>query len=247
MGHEIVLCRAGLKAPLYRNFPAIVHTKAEVERHRGNWGFKLRQLVLADKDDRNREADLFVRRMGPFYSPQVTVTRRGKHYYVRLPPGADVRSRLHFRGMPLDLLTGAGRFGMGPGSEVNGHVYALQGEIVPPLALPPAREALVDLLIRREEVQSAVRSVCCLPDERARRYLDKVAPAEQGKCGSRAAFVAALKCLSLADGDMSRAWGFLVYFNRTRCFPPFDEEREDGPDSLKRKLREARKRWTPKA
>jgi hypothetical protein len=135
---------------------------------------------------------------------------------------------------------------MGPGSVFEGHTYGLQGKIVPPDELPVAREALVTLLTRREEVRARIETVCCLPDESAARYLEKVAPAEQGNNGSRAAFVAALKCLTLAAGDERKAWEFLVYFNRTRCFPPFDEEIEDGPDSLKRKLREAAKVWKPR-
>ena len=61
---------------------------------------------------------------------------------------------------------------MGPGSVFEGHTYGLQGKIVPPDELPVAREALVTLLTRREEVRARIETVCCLPDESAARYLD---------------------------------------------------------------------------
>ena len=85
-----------------------------------------------------------------------------------------------------------------------------------------------------------------MPDERARRYVDRFEASVQGSNGSRALIVALLKILTICRGDPVKAFALARYFNATKCSPPWDEEREDGPDSLKRKLQEALKFWKPR-
>src|SRR5690348_2676251 len=71
------------------------------------------RVLIADKDGRCREADLFTRRFGAFHSPHSVTTRKGRHFYLSLPTGIEAKTRLRFRGMMLDLLCGPGRYVVG--------------------------------------------------------------------------------------------------------------------------------------
>lgn len=250
-GHRVVMTREGTKEPIHRRYFERETDETEIgwwRRRNANWAFLLLGLLIADKDARGRAADLFVRRMGLFYSPMAVRTRRGVHYFARWPEGVVGRSRIQFRGMALDLFTGPTRLAIGPGSVVAGHRYALlpKKEIVGPSELPLARPALVELLVDRpEERRGSIPTAFELPDECARRYVDRLPRSELGKNGSRTLFVACLKILSLTGGDLARAWELVKYFNRSKCDPPWDEEIGTGPDSLRRKLNEARKVWNP--
>lgn len=247
LGYPVAIVRKGEKVPLHKNFPERHVGAAELEwylRHGFNWGIVLRDLVVADLDGESPEIASWVRRWG-LVSPFETTTRRGSHRYFRLPAlTEDVRSRLHASGLPADILTGR-RVAIGPGSVVAGHHYALAdgAVIVAPETLPVFPAEL--LRWQREEVRATAAAVVAMPDGRAQRYVDRFEASVQGSHGSRALIVALLKILTLCGGDAARAWDLARYFNATKCSPPWDEEREDGPDSLKRKLQEALKFWNP--
>jgi hypothetical protein len=195
-----ILHRSG-KEPVFRNWQHRDPTATEIEYHvdrlHRNFGLILDSVIVCDKDGRDREADLFVRRIGPFYSPHVVTTRKGKHYYEALPEGIEARTKLRFRGMMLDLLTGPSRYVVGPGSVVvkdgEPFTYELKGEIVAPGALPQARVALVNLLTETTEkvnqattfprlignVRERIQGIAC-PE----KYVLKV-PSVQGQHGSK--------------------------------------------------------------
>jgi len=61
-------------------------------------------------------------------------------------------------------------------------------------------------------------------------------------------FINILKVFSLAgiEGNIEKAWPYILNLNATKCDPPFDTEIETGPDSAKRKALEALKVWTPR-
>lgn len=251
-GHELVICHEHSKVPIFKNWPERTPDAQEaawwIHRNK-NWAIKAIRLVVVDKDASSRKAYDWMRHRGIWRSPMQVETRRGIHVYFRLPQVAeDVRSRLSFAGLPVDLLTGR-RAAMGPGSTVieDGvpFTYALRegAQIVAPEELPVFP---IDILQPREEVRAGVQLVCTRPERVIEKYLLRIDTSEQGKNGSRACFVAALKCLSLASGDAQKAWEYLVFYNRHRCDPPWDEDAEDGPDSLRRKLREALKVWKPR-
>lgn len=245
--HELVILKPGEKVPLFPRWPEKTPDVDEISYWltRGmNYGVKAKDMVILDKDAADRRAYDWLRHRGLYFgSPWKTETRKGLHIFHRLAEGIEeARSKIHHLGLPVDIITGRNRFVVGPGSKVAGHEYALHGQIVPVNELPDVPR---DLFEKREEVRASIQTVCNVPDERARRYVEKIATSEQTKGGSRAVFVACLKILSLTSGDLARAWDLLVYFNRTRCLPPWDEEAEDGADSLRRKLREARKVWNP--
>lgn len=78
---------------------------------------------------------------------------------------------------------------------------------------------------------------------RARRYLAKVPPAIEGQTGSAAAFLACEHVTRGFDLELEDALEVMADWN-ARCQPPWDTVRDDGPDSLRRKLREARDKGT---
>lgn len=186
-----------------------------------------------DKAEDREEA----RRLGVPPSPQVTITLRGAHEYFR---SALDRS---FKWRNSDIKA-SGQCVIAPTWRADvEHRYRWENGIVPIAELP---ELPVELL-KVEEVRTEVRQALAvaLPDDRARRYIDRIDPAIQGRNGSAAVLRALQKILNLANGDLQTAWGYALYYNRSKCEPPFDEEATEGPDSLSRKLHEALRVWRP--
>lgn len=76
-------------------------------------------------------------------------TSHGVHFYFRLPAVKEVRSRIKFLGMPLDILMG-NRFTLGPGNLLDsaGFRYEIRKgtHLVPPAELPELPASLVSLL-----------------------------------------------------------------------------------------------------
>src|SRR6266545_1030501 len=113
LGHRVAIARKGEKAALHRNFPERWLERDELVwylRREFNWGIVLsgeENLVVGDKDLRQRDADHFVRRMGLFSSPMAVRTARGTHYYARLPEGVRAHTRLNVGSLGVDLLCGA--------------------------------------------------------------------------------------------------------------------------------------------
>jgi hypothetical protein len=246
--HELVILHENSKAPVFNNWqdrsPKASEVEWNIRQLNRNWGIKLRGLVVADKDARSRKAYDWMRLRRIHRSSMEVETRKGVHFFFGLPEATEeVRTRIKFLGLPLDLLTGGNRFVVGAGSEVDGFTYSLRDgcEIKAPDDLP-----LFPVDVFQRNTNTTIETVCQLPDERAKRYVDKIAPSVQGSNGSRALIVACLKILSLTEGDMQRAWELVCYYNAVKCTPPWDQEAENGPDSLKRKLMEARRFWRPK-
>src|SRR5438046_10126572 len=128
-GWRLNILHPNAKNPVFNNWQFRDPDETEIEYHvrhlDRNYGLILDDVLVADKDGRDRNADLFLRRMGPFYSPHVGITRKGKHYYQSLPAGTEAKTRLRFRGMMLDLLCGSSRYVLGPCSVVEDHTYPL--------------------------------------------------------------------------------------------------------------------------
>jgi hypothetical protein len=158
-----------------------------------------------------------------------------------------VKSRIRYR-EKLDLLMGA-RYCVGPGTYVRetNHVYRLEGIILPAEALPMLPDSVAEELNAvKEETRLPVARIVIDAESRTLKYVEQIAPSEQGNNGSASCIKAMLKILSLVGGDIDKAWPLALHYNRTRCVPPWDEDAENGPDSLKRKLSEAVKFWRPR-
>ncbi len=251
-GHELVILDRNSKVPNRKDWPNRNPEAHEViwnvNKFNANFGLKLNNIIVADKDAASRKAYDWMRLRRIHKSPMEVTTKKGVHFYFGLPDKVceDVRTKIKFLGLPLDLLTGSNRFVVGPGSEVDGFTYSLREgcEITAPGELPIFP---VDVFETRTEATKVnIMMTFNMPDERAKRYIDKIAPSVQGQNGSRAFFVACLKILNLTDGDIGRALALLSYYNATRCFPPFEMGKEDGPDSGVKKLRDAAAVWKPK-
>jgi hypothetical protein len=253
MGWAVELQQHGTKIPMFEGYldrdrlnraALSIHLR----RRDCNIAFRLwdTQTVVFDKDAASRDAYNFLRKHR-IKSDMEVESSRGIHVYMRLDREIeDCRTRIRFLGMPLDILMGR-RLVTAPPSwnaEAEWRYRLRDGKkILPPDELPVVPESILELLIEKPQP----RPICTvpLPDERAMKYMDKVPPSIQGQGGSRQCIIACLKALTLTEGDTDRAFTLVCYWNRY-CDPPWDEEAEEGPDSLKRKLREARKFWRSK-
>ncbi len=170
---------------------------------------------------------------------KVKTPRGGIHLGYRKRVGVLLRNQVRVKGEPIDIRTDGG-IEVIEGRTEDG-AYELLGQLRPLAELPVARIAWT----RERKRRAAARVMpASEPGEGAAlRYVERIDESRQGHGGSSACFVAMLKILSLTRGDEARAWRLALHYNRTRCDPRWCEEKEDGPDSLKRKLREARKAW----
>lgn len=75
--------------------------------------------------------------------------------------------------------------------------------------------------------------------ERCRAYVRTCEPAVQGNNGSSAMLRVARIVFHGFGLSEAEGWPVLVDWNRELASPPFDEQKETGPDSLSRKMREA--------
>jgi len=264
-GYKLVFCEHGTKRALDKGWERKEFTETEIRyrlsRHTFNIAARLDCLFVFDKDAASREAYNFLRKHRIKSRMEVT-TSKGIHVWMRLDREIeDLRSRIRFNGMPLDVLTGE-RYVMLPPSwneEAQWrYAYRPGKQFLPMCDLPVVPESVIELLTKREEPEcepklspGPVRSLVLGTHEEAsallrhERYVERIEKSEQGNNGSRACIRACLKILSLVEGDAARAWPLIVHFNRTRCQPAWDEEAEEGPDSLRRKLNEALKFWRP--
>lgn len=170
---------------------------------------------------------------------RVKTPRGGIHLGYRKRKNALLTNRVRIKGEPIDMRTDGG-IEVIEGRTRDG-VYEMLGPLRPVSELPVANIGWT-----RERVRRAAARTVLAPDPAtcaALKYVEAIDRSEQGKSGSTKCFVAMLKCLTLARGDAERAWPLALHYNRTRCDPPWDEEAEEGPDSLRKKLRDARKVW----
>lgn len=250
-GYQPVLLKHGEKRAAFKEWQKRPMDRRELDywtrRYAYNVGILLKGLVVIDRDAASKDAYNLVRKHRVHRSTMEVQTANGSHFYFRLPEGVEeVRTRIKFLGLPLDVLT---RCALHPPSwrrDVEWRYDYRKGtQLVRPEQLPVLPDSFLDLL-KQEEVKESPAPVAIIPpsaDERMIRYVERIDPSVQGENGSRSCFVACLKILTLTDGDMDKAWALALYYNSIRCSPPWDVEKRTGPDSLWRKLEEARKVW----
>ncbi|MBK6694813.1 MAG: bifunctional DNA primase/polymerase [Myxococcales bacterium] len=164
----------------------------------------------------------------------------GAHHLFLMPSGVDCRGKL---GPGLDFLHGADEQGFARryilvAPSVTAASYAWDSPPGTPIAKAPAW--LVELATRRSvEPAPCAPASPSSPDafDRARRYLEKIAPAISGANGHAHTFVVAQRLVrgfGLSDGESLE---LLRNWNKS-CSPPWSEH------ELRRKVRQARERGT---
>ncbi len=261
--YSLVFCLHGTKRAVDRGWDRKSLTEAEIIYRFGQRTFniaaRLDQLMVFDQDAANREAYNF-KRKHKIRSPMEVTTSKHTHVWMRLERQIEgLRSRIRFLGMPFDVLTGD-RYVMLPPSwneEAQWRYTFRPGKrFLPALELPSVPESVIELLTKEPESEPKTPAgpvgtivLGTRDDARAllrhQRYVERIARSEQGKNGSTACIRACLKILTLVEGDTARAWPLVIHYNRTRCEPLWDEEAEEGPDSLKRKFLVALGYWRP--
>lgn len=131
LGYDVVLLKEDQKIPAFERWQEKALDYAELDywtsKRRFNWGVFLgMNLLVVDKDQVSRKVYDWMRHWKIYGSAMEVRTRRGVHFYFRLPVGiGEVRSRIKHLEMPVDLLMG-NRVTVGPGSVVGGFEYQLR-------------------------------------------------------------------------------------------------------------------------
>jgi hypothetical protein len=151
-GYDVTLLAAGTKKPWRKGWNESPVQRAEVDywmrRYPLNYGALLRGLVVLDRDGRSKATMAFWKEH-KITSPLEVRTKRGMHAYFRLPDTVrEVRSRMKWLGLGLDVkLTGC-VVGVGSTIAETGWTYRLKARkcLVPKADLPPLPDSLVALL-----------------------------------------------------------------------------------------------------
>lgn len=242
-GYDVVLLDYGTKVPSFKGWnvrgpPSRAEIRCHTRRRLHNLGIDLRQgLIVVDVDaveERGWAEDRFGK------TPLVTVTSRGFHLYYRR--SFQTRKRVRLLGKPIDILV---EKATAPPSWTadNECRYTWESGLVRKSELPELDQSAIPE--EPKPLPKPVPVAAPLDDERAIRYVQKIDPSIMGENGSSTCIKACLKILSLTQGDVERAWPLLMFWNQ-KCEPPWDTEAKEGPDSLWRKLMEARKFWKPR-
>src|SRR5437899_3302170 len=129
-GYQPLLLRENSKAAAFRNWQSEPKDLDEIawwlrQGQRFNLSVLLNgsRVCAIDRDSRSRETWEFVRKNKLRSPMEVETPSKGWHTYMRLPEEiTDVRSRIRFLGLPIDLLMGA-RYVVFPPSTIDGKSY----------------------------------------------------------------------------------------------------------------------------
>lgn len=186
-------------------------------------------VVALDFDTREKLAIL--EKLPP--SDMVTETPRGRHVYLRLQEGQEVRPRVHVGGMALDV-RGACSYCIAPPSELPSGKYVRVGgwnlQKVP--QFDPA------WIQETNEVRKLSKPVTLTGDvvDRARRYISRI-DAVSGKGGHSATYRTACKLADFGLGEDSML-ALMEEWNEGHASPPWTrgELLHKVQDALKRKV-----------
>lgn len=234
-GYDLTLLAAGSKKPWRKGWNERPVPRAEVDywmrRFPLNYGVLLRGLVVLDRDGRSKETTAFLKRHGALSAFEVR-TRRGTHLYFRLPDTVrEVRTRLKWLGLGLDVKVTGCVVGVGSVIAATGWTYRLKARkcLVPKADLPPLPDSLRALL-DAEKSPSATPTLPFGPPTIARgpirhpeAYCLRIA-SHQGANGS-AGLVRAVCVLRDAGRSAHEAFEFLTreWNVPPRVTPPWSE------------------------
>lgn len=161
----------------------------------------------------------------------------GVHLGFRRRAGATLRNQVKVKGMNFDIRTDGGLELIPPSKTAKGR-YEWLGEGLHAVSeLPVAR---IEWTRPRARNKAAVPNVSVATADsnwlfyRGQRYVDRFERAVSGEGGHRSTFIATWKIVRFANFDGYLAWRLLLYFNATKCDPPWREEPE-----LRHKLEDA--------
>jgi hypothetical protein len=199
-------------------------------------------MVLFDIDD-PALVDLVLGHCGP--TPHVVHTPRGgTHLGYRARNGVEVGNQVRIKGHPIDIRTNGGIEVIPPSVTELGAYAGLPEGLLPVAELPVAKIGWTRTRVKRR-VQTLVEEHCG-GDRllyRGRRYVDSFdRRAVAGHGGHTSLFIAALKIVGLVrrlGGGDGHAWELLLYYNATKCDPPWDATDPREEAQLRHKLEEA--------
>jgi hypothetical protein len=249
MNYKLVIVRHGTKAALFKAWQERDPlTRLEIQTHTRrklvNIGIDLRRsgnLVVFDKDATSMEAFRWLQRYGLLKTETQVETSKGLHYYWRLPEGVeDVRSKIKFLGMPLDVkVTGYTLMAPSWVSETEWRYRIREGKKLLPLSeLPVVPDEVVELLTRKEEPKWKPKPLPELPEEKAIEGLRKWVRhkiAREGSGGDLVTYKVAVKIASVIS-DFDRAMQELLAWDRECAVPPWSDTPQ-GLKAIERKMR----------
>lgn len=234
------------KLPAVRNWQAFEATPVKMRywfgSRRCNIGLRTGESGFIVVDTDTPEAEAWVREHLPATPMRAMSGNGSQHHYYAVPPKKRVGNKQHWKGVPGLDVRGWGGFIVLPGSvhPKTGRRYEWSGDVCDPSSLPVFSPRWV--YERRRVVQTAVADVLD-PDDllrRGRMYVAALPKAEEGKNGHTTTFVAAMKIARFVGFNRDLTWQLLLYYNATRCVPPWDVER-DLEHKLEEGLKHARR------
>lgn len=202
-------------------------------------------MVVFDVDDLAK-AELVLKECGDT-SHKLRTPGGGMHLGYRKRKGVTLANQVKIKGHAIDIRTDGG-IEMIPDSVTDKGAYQWIGEGLRPVAeLPVAHVGWTRTRVKRQ-VQAAVLENCegSRLLYRGRKYIDTFdRRAVSGANGHTTAFVAALKIVRfvrMLGGGPEEAWQLLLYYNASKCDPPWDLSVPAEERALRHKLEEALKR-----
>jgi hypothetical protein len=207
-----------------------------------------RDLVVIDVDDAN-ELDFALESCGK--SPCICKTPRGGfHVHYRQRKGVQVGKKTDVKGREIDILAGAALGIIPHSANERGVPYEwLHEGLYPKAELPVVRIGWSRERARKRVVTTVTPAAEPVDPRsliyRGQRYIDTFEQrAVSGQNGHRSCFIAARKIAGFVrklGGSPEDAWQLLLYYNATKCDPPWDLSIPRERRALEHKLKDALK------
>ncbi len=250
-GFVSIPCHPGTKIPCvkWKPFQTQMPTQEELaawfQGTRNNIAIVTAGMVVFDVDD-PAKADLVISQCGD--TPHKLRTPSGGiHLGFRKRKGSIVMNQVRIKGQPIDIRTDGG-LEMIPNSQTEDGAYKWLGEGLFPISqLPVAKVGWTRTRVKRR-IQTVVEEQCSGSRllYRGRLYIDRFdRRAVSGQNGHTSAFIAALKIVGFVrrlGGSPEDAWQLLLYYNATKCDPPWDLRVPAEERALRHKLEDALKK-----
>lgn len=217
------------------------------ERWRHDYGLAIicKGLVVIDVDEENT-LDMVVEKCGAKDAPICKTPSGGFHIHGRLRKGVERSRKIRIHGEPCDLLVGRSLSILPPSVGENWVPYEYLATELPPIDELPLLRVAWTYERERKRIQSVILPEACGKSDilrRGRGYVDRFdRRAVSGQGGHTSLFVAALKICGfvkkLAGGEQE-AWQLLLYYNATKCDPPWDVTDARDVAALRHKLEDA--------
>lgn len=181
-------------------------------------------LVIFDCDDPTK-AELVLQKCGD--TPYQARTPRGIHVGYRKAESVPLRNLVKVNGMQIDIRTDGGIAMIPHSTTAHGRYEWLTAGLPAKSDLPVA-----NIWWTCEPRRASVRSLMPVHDGmsrllyRGRKYVDTFERAVSGQSGHTTTFISALKIARFAGCDRHIAWELLLYYNATKCDPPWERETE---------------------